>query len=159
MGRDVLYWRRAVAKVGEPAVEAQGCCEVVVQKPYATPHDWFWQVLSGGRLERYEVRSEGKVVSWIYCVRRVYQFPFMQREDVHIGPAYTLDEFRGRGYYKQLMMHAMEKNRKSNFWTIVEDDNYPSLGAVEAGGFRRVAYLKQNRLTKVFRVVQKIEEW
>lgn len=159
MGRDVLYWRRAVVKLGEPAVEEQGCCEMVLRKPYATPHDWFWRVLSSGRLERYEVHIEGKIVSWVYCVGRVYQFPFMGRGDIHIGPAFTLKEYRGRGYYKMLMAHAMKEHQESNCWMIVADNNYPALRAVEAVGFRRVAYLKQNRLTKVFRVVQKIEKW
>lgn len=157
MGRDVLYWRRAVAKVGEPAVEAQGCCEVVVRKPYATPHDWFWQILSGGRLERYEVHSGGRIVSWVYCVGQVYQFPFMRRGDVHVGPAYTLEAYRRRGYLKLLMAYAMKKNQGNDFWTIVEDDNHPSLWAVEAVGFKRVAYLRQNKKTKVFKVVERIK--
>lgn len=159
MGRDVLFRREAVAKIGEPAVKNAGAIEVVARKPYVTPHDWFWRVLSGGRLERYEVHSEGKVVSWVYCVGRVYQFPFMGRGDLHIGPAFTLAEYRGRGFYKMLMAQAMKEHREGDCWMIVEDDNYPSLSAVEAVGFRRVAYLKQNRLTKVFRVVQKIEKW
>lgn len=159
MERCVLFRRESVKRIGSPELAVDEGVTIVKRKPCSTLHDWFWRVLSGGRLERYEVHSEGKIVSWVYCVGRVYQFTFMGRGDVYIGPAFTLNEYRGRGYYKMLMARAMDEHPESVCWGMVSENNDPSWRAVEAVGFRRVAYLKQNRLTKVFRVVQKIEKW
>lgn len=157
MERYVLFRRDSVARIGSPELAVKEWVPIVKRRPSSTLHDCFWQALSSGRLERYEVHSAGRKVSWAYCVGRVYQFPFMGRGDVQIGPAFTLSEYRGRGYYKMLMARAMNEHPESVCWMIVADNNYPSLRAVEALGFRRVAYLKHNRLTKMYRVVQKIE--
>lgn len=156
MVRDVLYWYDA--RVGLPSVGGYEGLEVVAQRPRATLHDWFWLLFSGGRLERYEVVREGRAVAWIYCVGRVFQFPFMRRGDICIGPAYTEVAFRGMGCYTALLAYALQRHRGKGCWVIVEEDNYPSIRAAEKIGFKRVAYLNQNRITKVFKVVERIEE-
>lgn len=155
MARDILFKREAVAKIGVPDTIDRAEVRIEKRRPYRTLHDWFWQVLSLGRLERYEVIREGRVVSWVYCVGRVYQFPFMGAKAIHVGPVYTAPSYRGLGYFRLAVARAMHEHRDSVFWVIVEDDNRSSLRAMRGVGFTRVAYLRQNRATKVFRV----EEW
>lgn len=156
MARDVLYWYDA--RAGQPSEGGYEGLEVVAQRPRATLHDWFWLLFSGGRLERYEVVLEGRAVAWVYCVGRVFQFPFMRRGDICIGPAYTEVAFRGRGYYPALLAYAVHRHWGRGCWMVVAEDNAPSRRGVEKAGFRRVAYLNQNRITKVFKVVERIEE-
>lgn len=53
------------------------------------------------------------------------------------------------------MLGALGADLKSDCWMIVNEENLLSVRAMEGVGFACFVYLKQNRVTKVFRV----EEW
>jgi RimJ/RimL family protein N-acetyltransferase len=68
---------------------------------------------------------------------RYFRFPFMAREDLQIGDTWTMPEYRGKGLATFAIQKIVELHKKPGrrFWYVVEEDNIPSIRAVEKTGF------------------------
>ncbi len=68
---------------------------------------------------------------------RYFRFPFMTREDLQIGDTWTMPEYRGKCLASFAIQKIVELYKKPGrmFWYVVEEDNIPSIRAVEKAGF------------------------
>jgi RimJ/RimL family protein N-acetyltransferase len=70
---------------------------------------------------------------------RFFRFPFMKKKDLQIGDTWTSEQHRRRGIAKFAIEKILEECRLPGrrFWYIVEEENVPSIKAVEKVGFTR----------------------
>lgn len=68
---------------------------------------------------------------------RYFRFPFMGKKDLQIGDTWTMPEYRGKGLASFAIQEIVKLHKKPGrrFWYIVEEDNIPSIRAVEKVGF------------------------
>jgi RimJ/RimL family protein N-acetyltransferase len=69
-----------------------------------------------------------------------FRFPFMNRTDLQIGDTFTAPEYRGRGIATRAIQEILSafKERAGRIWYVVEEDNAPSIRAVEKAGFQLI---------------------
>ncbi len=104
-----------------------------------------------------EAKSGGRVCHCSYIIPRIFKFPFMKKQDLEIGPCYTVAEFRGRGFYPQMLLHitSQEEYKNSDFWMIVEEKNEASIRGIEKAGFQKVGEVKKTKFFKRYIQVRK----
>lgn len=97
-----------------------------------------------------DVKREGMVCHCSYIIPRIVKFPFMKKQDLEIGPCYTVPEFRGQGLYPKMLLHitSQEEYKNSDFWMIVEEKNEASIRGIEKAGFQKVGEVKRTRFFK-----------
>jgi RimJ/RimL family protein N-acetyltransferase len=66
-----------------------------------------------------------------------FRFPFMKEQDLQIGDTWTAVEHRRRGIAAFAIKKIFEVCRRPGrqFWYVVEEENLPSIKAVEKAGF------------------------
>lgn len=126
---------------------------VSCRSPWDSLHDFIWQIASSlkghGRLKLWELKNpNGVVVSNAYTIGDIWQFPFMKKDDIHIGPCKTGKEFRGNGYYPILLLSILRESKGRNFFMIVDENNIPSLKGVAKAGFECFAMGEKDTLKR-----------
>ena len=68
---------------------------------------------------------------------RYFRFPFMGKEDLQIGDTWTMPDYREKGLASFAIQKIVELYKKPGrrIWYVVEEDNIPSIRAVEKAGF------------------------
>lgn len=77
------------------------------------------------------------------------RFPFMEKNDLQIGDTWTHPSHRGRGLatFAIKITAALCGNSRRRIWYLVEEENHPSVRAVEKAGFTCIG---RGRRTKRF---------
>ena len=72
---------------------------------------------------------------------RYFRFPFMGKEDLQIGDTWTMSEHRGKGLAGYAVQNIVKSLKKSGrkFWYVVDENNGPSIRAIEKTGFEKYA--------------------
>lgn len=85
----------------------------------------------------YLIYSGDNLVHRSVITPRYFRFPFMGKEDLQIGDTWTMPEYRGKGLASFAIQKIVELYKKPGrrFWYVVEEDNIPSIKAVEKAGF------------------------
>lgn len=118
-----------------------------------------WRVASFGRLIIYYVEQNGCLAHTSFCTPQSFKFPFMKKNDYHIGPCFTDEQFRGRALYAKVLKHIVSDIRKDpsagEIYMIIDRDNHASREGVKKAGFQEVAILsRKGRLKKYY-----VEKW
>lgn len=114
--------------------------------PCKTFHDLLWQLFSlflGKQLRftRWILKDDrNRILSVDHTIGRVYQFPFLSKECIHLGPGETPVHLRGLGYHTLLLRCILAENKDRSVYTIVSPDNEKSIRVVEKIGFQRIGY-------------------
>ena len=101
-----------------------------------------WNILSFFRHKEYQlIDQEGKVISRLRIMPKIFAFQFMSKNGLHIGPSYTDPEYRGKGLNPELRKIMIKNETKYNeFFTSVKTTNVASLKANTKAGFIPFAY-------------------
>lgn len=112
----------------------------------------FW-LLSKGRFRVFYVNDPetGRVIHTSYVMGRSSKFPFMGKQDIHIGPCQTDPEQRGKGIYKAVLRHITRQAAYKNAYMIVAESNLPSIKGIERAGFRHIGTVERSGLLKIYR--------
>lgn len=78
---------------------------------------------------------------------KCFKFPFMEEEDIHIGPIWTDPEHRGEGLAKSTVASLVEFLAKGNrgFWAMVDMENTAEITVFEKLGFVDLGVVKRNK--------------
>lgn len=98
----------------------------------------FWYVGSARKYAIYYVRHQGEVVHVSHVLGRSYKFPFMKKQDLHIGPCWTADQFRGHGIYPAVLSRIALDHPGTRLWMLTDEANAASRRGIEKAGFRAV---------------------
>lgn len=108
-------------------------------RPYKSLHNVIWHFLSKGNFFRYDLMDEEKkLVCVCHVIGRTFQFPFMDNKSLHIGPCYTLEKYRGKGYYPLLLKFIMGQSKNRTFYMIVDKKNIASIRGIEKAEFKKI---------------------
>lgn len=87
------------------------------------------------RLIEYQIVKNGNKICSARVVRKIWFFPFMQSNGLHIGPCFTVESERGKGLYPYLLSHIVNDNEGKEFYMIVNENNKSSIKGVLKAGF------------------------
>ena len=85
----------------------------------------------------FTVHCGKKVVHYSVVLPKYFLLPFMEEGDVHIGPCWTRDAYRGRGIASYGVWKILEscKGRTDRFWYVSAEGNIGSNRVAERLGF------------------------
>ena len=85
----------------------------------------------------YLVYNNDKLIHRSVITPRYFRFPFMGEEDLQIGDTWTKTEYRGRGLASFAINSIITSYKKTGriFWYVVQENNHPSIKAIETSGF------------------------
>ena len=100
-------------------------------------HLLVWNILSLFRLKEYQLISEtGEIASYAQLMPKIFIFRFMQRKGLHIGPCFTIEKYRGRGLYPELLKIIIQNETKCNeFYIFTKTTNIASQKGIVKAGF------------------------
>jgi len=113
----------------------------------------FWYIFSLGNYRIFYVRNrEHRVVAYSHLLPRIFKFPFMSRDDLHMGPSWTDPEYRNRGIHTYMKHTLLEKfdQRGRAFWAVVEARNTPSIRVQHKNGFEEVGRGYKSRYLGIY---------
>lgn len=87
----------------------------------------------------YLIYSGDNLIHRSVITPRYFRFPFMGKEDLQIGDTWTMPDYRGKGLASFAIQKIVELHKKPGrrFWYVVEENNIPSIKAVEKAGFAK----------------------
>ena len=62
-----------------------------------------WFFITRGRTYVYYCFDGQNKVHQSYVMKKCFKFPFLKKNDIHIGPCYTAEEYRGQGIYPAVL--------------------------------------------------------
>ncbi len=117
-------------------------------------------VQSKGNFRIYYVREdrENTPIHTSYVCGASRKFPFMEREDIHIGPCHTAPDHRGKGIYRKVLraIHTESCGKFKRAYMIVDEENLPSIKGIEAAGLTHVGTVERSGLQKIYRRVSNV---
>lgn len=115
-----------------------------------------FQVMTFGKAQIYYVQSGNDIIHTSYVIPACVKFPFMDRDDLEIGPCYTYPAFRGKGIYPKVLSEICRRrgNDTSSFYMIVDDTNLPSIKGIEKAGFVRCGSVQKSKISKRYNLVR-----
>lgn len=115
-----------------------------------------FQVMTFGKAQIYYVRVGNDIIHTSYVIPACAKFPFMDRDDLEIGPCYTYPAFRGKGIYPKVLSEICRRrgNDTSSFYMIVDETNLPSIKGIEKAGFVRCGSVQKSRIGKSYNLVR-----
>jgi hypothetical protein len=117
--------------------------ELIVRKvkPKLTNfHNILWTVFSLGKFVEYQlINKKDMVLSSAQVMPKIFIFSFMDKNGIHIGPCYTHDNYRGRGYYPYLLTFITSEYKYKNIYIFCEETNISSQKGILKAGFKSFA--------------------
>lgn len=115
----------------------------------------YWYIITLGRFRIYYVRDGETIIHTSCCATKCYKFPFMERNDVHVGPCTTDSRYRGQGIYPYVLSRIIQDYAKCDktFYMIIHDDNISSQKGVHKVGFKKTAALSRSNFLKIYRII------
>lgn len=109
-----------------------------------------FQVMTLGKAQIYYVQSGNDIIHTSYVIPACAKFPFMDRNDLEIGPCYTYPAFRGKGIYPKVLSEICRRrgNDTSSFYMIVDETNLPSIKGIEKAGSVRCGSVHKSKFSK-----------
>lgn len=101
-----------------------------------------WWQATGGRAKIYYITEKGVPVHTSYVIPQCRKFPFLGENDYEIGPCFTDETMRGKGYYPQTLDYIIRHlpADTAEIYMIVNDENEPSKRGIMKAGFVETGY-------------------
>lgn len=114
------------------------------QLPIALPHGpgplhhLAWRAGGGGVEGVYIAEGDPAIAHYSYVVRKDFRFPFMGRDELHIGPCWTAPVARGRGLFPAMLQQIAHDFPGKRLWMFTQVDNHASRAGIAKAGFAEV---------------------
>ena len=114
----------------------------------------YWYLITRGKFRIYYACDNEIVIHTSYVSPKCYKFPFMKKNDIHIGPCETKKEYRGQGIYPYVITKIVRDyaNNNADFFMIIDDQNISSQKGAMKLGFQKISELVYNKLFKIYRI-------
>ena len=109
-----------------------------------------FQVMTLGKAQIYYVQSGNDIIHTSYVVLACAKFPFMDSDDLEIGPCNTYPVFRGKGIYPKVLSEICRRryNDISSFYMIADETNSPLIKGIEKAEFVRYGSVQKSKISK-----------
>lgn len=98
----------------------------------------FWYIFTMGRYQIFYARDiKGSMIHYSHILPKFFKFPFMNKNDLEIGPCWTSENFRGMNIYPAVLTYILKNLSKKNrtFYIMTDCDNLASKKGIEKAGF------------------------
>ena len=112
-----------------------------------------WYTATLGRLKILLLLDNNEVVHYSYITPKTYRFPFMQKDDLMIGPCYTAENQRGKGIYTGVLKLINSVYVSYDLWLSANLNNTASHKAFERSGYRFYSFVEISHITKIVRII------
>lgn len=97
----------------------------------------FWFVVTFGKYRIIYLKKNDNIIHYTHLLPKFFKLPFLDSNDLEIGPSWTKDSHRGRGIFPAVICYLMQvwgcKDR--TFHIFMHIDNISSRKAVEKAEF------------------------
>jgi hypothetical protein len=107
-----------------------------------------WYILTFGKFRIIFLKDQNKIVHYTYITPKTMRFPFMERNDLMIGPCFTYTEYRGKGIFIEVLKKIINCEGSHSLWICANLNNVASLKAFEKAGFSFHSFAQISRATK-----------
>ena len=123
------------------------------------PEAIMWNVMCLGKVKVYCLVANNKIVHKSYVVRGRWKFRYLGRYDIEIGPCWTDERWRGRGYYPYVLSIILsnELNERGKAYISVAEDNAASIRGITKVGFRKTNLVVQRSRFLIHRAVVDVD--
>lgn len=109
----------------------------VIKPKLNSLHNVLWTIFSLGEIREYQlVDSMGEVLAYAQVMPKIFIFGFMNKGDIHIGPCYTKEHCRGRGFYPYMLSIIMKEYKDKHLFIFCDKENTPSQKGITKAGFK-----------------------
>lgn len=113
-----------------------------------------FQIQTLGRAQIYYVQSGSDIVHTSYVIPACAKFPFMNKNDLEIGPCYTHPAFRGKGIFPKVLSEiCRRRNNTQTFYIFAHENNISSIKGIEKAGFVRCGLVCESKYLKQYKLV------
>ncbi|MBE0675149.1 MAG: GNAT family N-acetyltransferase, partial [Bacteroidales bacterium] len=115
--------------------------------------NFMWYITSRGRFNILLLLDNELIVHSVYVTSKTYRFLYMGKDDINIGQAMTLPEYRGIGIGTALfkVIVAYYADRPRYLWANCALNNKASQRVFEKMEMKFVAYARMSMLTRIIR--------
>jgi GNAT superfamily N-acetyltransferase len=106
-------------------------------------------IVTSGKYRIIYVKDNDKIIHYSYIIPKNFRFQFMTSEnDLHIGPSFTDESYRGQGIYTYILTYIIERFSYNGrrFYMIAHENNFSSQRGIIKAGFREVGKVYKNIL-------------
>lgn len=115
-------------------------------KPKALPRwpflgYWLLHTFRVFRTRSYRIflaRRGDEVVHYTVVIPKYFRFPFMSKDDLHIGPTWTHPDHRGRSLARAVLGEILRAYPDRRCWYLAREANVASRSVAEGAGLRLI---------------------
>ncbi len=92
------------------------------------------------------ISMDKAIIHYTLTSFKSFKFPFMNDDDVQIGPSWTTEEYRNGNIASRVILSIIEHHRSDtgNFYWIAREENIASRSLVEKLAFKDCGEIKRN---------------
>ncbi len=114
----------------------------------------FWYFFSENKYKIIYAFLDKELVHYSYILTKNYKFPFMKKEDIFIGPCYTMEKYRGKGIYPFILNYICENKppRGKNIFIVTSENNISSQRGIIKANFTKIAEGYKTKLLGIYKL-------
>ena len=115
----------------------------------------YWLILTRSNYKIYYAYNNDLIIHTSYCTFKSFKFPFINKEDVMIGPCNTNIKYGGQGIYPYVLSLIVSDyhKKKGNLYMIINENNILSKKGAAKVGFKRINRLHKNNFFKTYKII------
>ncbi len=79
--------------------------------------------------------KEQKIVHTSYTICKNFKYPFINKDEIVIGPCNTEESARGKGIYPFVLNYIVSNTNYKSYYLIIRPENKASIHGAEKAGF------------------------
>jgi len=114
-----------------------------------------WFLITMGKLRIFYILDHRKVIHYSFIIPKNFRFPFMNKEDLQIGPCGTDPTYRGQGLYTKAleMIPVLFSEQTNTFWIYTTEKNVISQHVIEKAGYDFQCLVRCSGILKVLKTI------
>ncbi|MCF6245174.1 MAG: hypothetical protein L3J43_09070 [Sulfurovum sp.] len=109
----------------------------------------FWFLFTKGQYRIIYIKKDNSIIHYTHILPKFFKFPFMNVNDLEIGPSWTDEVYRGKGIFPAVIAYAMQYFKEENrtFYAFANIKNNSSQKAILKADFYKWMHgYKTNKL-------------
>ena len=115
----------------------------------------FWYIFTIGKYRIVYVKnSKGDIIHYSHLLPKIIKFPFMNKNDLEIGPCWTKEEYRGQGIYPYVLSYIIREYRQRNkrVFMMTDESNIASQSGILKAGFRFYGSGYRSKILGIYKI-------
>lgn len=117
----------------------------------------FWFFITRGRYKIVYISDGNMIIHYTHILPKFFKLPFMSSKDLMIGPAWTMESYRGKGIFPAVIIDIVKNFKKvrRSFHIFAHVDNIASQKAIEKAEFYKWTTGYKTKKLGIYKVEKK----